>query len=128
MNTESHFSPDPLNAGTPSLERRMQAVNAKLFFGLSPISLALASTDWWLNLLSSPGAQQRLQKDGTAVRVIDLSRTAGQAAAPASSPASAPGAVASVSRADAPSSSPALAQTAPVKPAAVSGPNPCLKG
>jgi len=71
---------------------------------------------------------QRLQKDGTAVRVIDLSRTAGQAAAPASSPASAPGAVASVSRADAPSSSPALAQTAPVKPAAVSGPNPCLKG
>ena len=63
MNTESHFSPDPLNAGTPSLERRMQAVNAKLFFGLSPISLALASTDWWLNLLSSPGAQQRLQKD-----------------------------------------------------------------
>lgn len=41
----------------------MQAVNAKLFFGLSPISLALASTDWWLNLVSSPGAQQRLQKD-----------------------------------------------------------------
>lgn len=70
---------------------------------------------------------QRLQKDGTAVRVVDMSRPAGPAAAPASSPASAPGAAASVPQ---PVATPAVAPVAKAapKPAAVSGPNPCLKG
>ena len=44
------------------LDQHIQAMNAKLFFGLSPISLALAQTDWWLNLLHSPGAQMALQE------------------------------------------------------------------
>ncbi|MBD8049035.1 efflux RND transporter periplasmic adaptor subunit [Limnohabitans radicicola] len=70
---------------------------------------------------------QRLQKDGTAVRVVDMSRPAGPAAAPASSPASAPGAAASAPQ---PVATPAVAPVAKAapKPAAVSGPNPCLKG
>jgi membrane fusion protein (multidrug efflux system) len=67
---------------------------------------------------------QRLQKDGTVVRVVDMSKAGGPAAA-ASSPASAPAA---------PASSPAAASSVPAagKPAAKSavptGPNPCLKG
>lgn len=70
---------------------------------------------------------QRLQKDGTAVRVVDMSRPAGPAAAPASSSASAPGAVASAPQ---PAATPLPAPVAKVapQPAAVSGPNPCLKG
>lgn len=70
---------------------------------------------------------QRLQKDGTAVRVVDMSRPAGPAAAPASSPDSAPGAAASAPQ---PVATPAVAPVAKAapKPAAVSGPNPCLKG
>ena len=69
---------------------------------------------------------QRLQKDGTAVRVIDMSRTAGQGAAPG---ASAPLAAASAPQpgASAAAAAPATRVQA-VKPAAVSGPNPCLKG
>lgn len=70
---------------------------------------------------------QRLQKDGTAVRVIDMSRPAGPAAAPASTPASAPVAAASAPQ---PVATPAVAPQAKAAPnsAAVSGPNPCLKG
>ena len=64
---------------------------------------------------------QRLQKDGSPVRVIDLSAPKGPPGG-ASAPASA---------ASAPASAPAAA-AAPAKPApsapAVSGPNPCLKG
>jgi membrane fusion protein (multidrug efflux system) len=71
---------------------------------------------------------QRLQKDGTAVRVIDMSRTAGQgAAAGASAPAasaSAPQPAASA----APAASAVAAKAPAAKPVAVSGPNPCLKG
>ena len=71
---------------------------------------------------------QRLQKDGTAVRVIDMSRTASQgAAAGASAPAasaSAPQPAASA----APAASAVAARAPAAKPVAVSGPNPCLKG
>ena len=87
--------------------------------------------------------QQRLQKDGTPVRVIDLA-AAGKgpnkdaaAAAPAGAASGAPSAPASAPAA--PSSSPAKAATvqaekpapakgAPAVPAALSGPNPCLRG
>lgn len=73
---------------------------------------------------------QRLQKDGTAVRVVDMSKAGGPAAAassPASaaSPASAP--ASSASAAPAGPASPAAGK-AVAKPAAPSGPNPCLKG
>ncbi len=70
---------------------------------------------------------QRLQKDGTAVRVVDLSRPAGQAAAPASSPASATAVAASTPQPVASAAAAPVAKATP-KPAAVSGPNPCLKG
>lgn len=68
---------------------------------------------------------QRLQKDGTAVRVIDLSRGPGQGVAAA---ASAPASAASAPQPGASAASAVASKTAPVKPAAVSGPNPCLKG
>lgn len=83
---------------------------------------------------------QRLQKDGTAVRVVDLSQPGGprpaggpgQAAAPAggasaASAASAPGAggAAAASAAPAGASKPTKP---PAKPVALSGPNPCLRG
>lgn len=42
------------------LDRQAAAVMARLWSGLSPVSLALASTDWALNLASSPGSQVRL--------------------------------------------------------------------
>ena len=71
---------------------------------------------------------QRLQKDGTAVRVIDMSRTAGQgAAAGASAPAAAASAPQPAASA-APAASAVAAKAPPAKPVAVSGPNPCLKG
>ena len=44
-----------------AFDQHIQAVNAKLFFGLSPVSLALANADWLLNLASSPGMQLDLQ-------------------------------------------------------------------
>ncbi|WP_291914686.1 efflux RND transporter periplasmic adaptor subunit [Limnohabitans sp.] len=83
---------------------------------------------------------QRLQKDGTAVRVVDLSQPGGprpaggqgQAAAPAggasaASAASAPGSggAAAASAAPAGASKPTKP---PAKPVALSGPNPCLRG
>ena len=71
---------------------------------------------------------QRLQKDGTPVRVIDLAKAAaGAASAPAAaatSPASAP-ASASVSAAGKPAEKSA-AKAAPAP--ALSGPNPCTRG
>ena len=63
MSTTPIRPADPMQSPALSLERRLQVAQSKLFFGLSPISLALASTDWWLHLLSSPGAQMRLQND-----------------------------------------------------------------
>jgi membrane fusion protein, multidrug efflux system len=86
---------------------------------------------------------QRLQKDGTAVRVVDLSQAGGgraaaapgQAGAPAGAASAAPAASASSAAAQAPTVAGAAAQAVPSAPAktvaknaAVSGPNPCLRG
>jgi polyhydroxyalkanoate synthase len=43
------------------LDQQVQALNAKLFSGLSPVSLALAQLDWALNLVQTPSAQFQLQ-------------------------------------------------------------------
>ena len=89
--------------------------------------------------------QQRLQKDGTAVRVVDLSQPgggrpaagAGPAGAPAGGASAAPAASASSSTAVAVGPAPASAAAPsaaakpvqpPAKPVALSGPNPCLRG
>ena len=89
---------------------------------------------------------QRLQKDGTAVRVVDLSQPGGGRPAGAAGPAGAPAAgasaapAASASAAAGPASGgPATAGAGapgatakpaqpPAKPVALSGPNPCLRG
>jgi membrane fusion protein (multidrug efflux system) len=63
---------------------------------------------------------QRLQKDGTAVRVVDLSQPAGARPAGGLPPAGAP--------AGAASAAPAAKPAPSAKPAAPSGPNPCLRG
>jgi membrane fusion protein (multidrug efflux system) len=81
---------------------------------------------------------QRLQKDGTAVRVVDMSRpsggkpaagpTAAASAAPAPAAAvSAPAAAQASAAAVAGSAKPVVASAAPAAQA-VSGPNPCLRG
>ena len=75
---------------------------------------------------------QRLQKDGTPVRVIDLAAAGKGAAAPAGA-ASAPAASASasaVAAADKPADKPADKAVAKAVPAApvLSGPNPCARG
>ena len=82
---------------------------------------------------------QRLQKDGTAVRVVDLSqpgggKPAGAAGQPAATGAAAPASAA----AGAPSGGPAAQAPRPdgaarpgqpsARPVALSGPNPCLRG
>ena len=83
--------------------------------------------------------QQRLQKDGTPVRVVDMAAAARGPAAPASAPAAAaptPAASAAPAPASAPApaaaaqpAQPPLARTAPpAVPAPPSGPNPCLRG
>ena len=87
--------------------------------------------------------QQRLQKDGTPVRVIDLAAAgkgpskdaaaaapAGAASGAASAPASAPAAPSSspAKAATVQADKPAPAKGAPAVPAALSGPNPCLRG
>ncbi len=87
--------------------------------------------------------QQRLQKDGTPVRVIDLAAAgkgpskdasaaapAGAASGAASAPASAPAAPSSspAKAATVQAEKPAPAKGAPAVPAALSGPNPCLRG
>lgn len=77
---------------------------------------------------------QRLQKDGTPVRVVDLSQPGGNkpAGAPGQAAAPAGGASAAVSAASAPGSMapPAgkPAPSAPGKSVVLSGPNPCLRG
>ncbi len=54
----------PLSAeqAAAHLDRQAQAAMAKMNNGLSPISLALAYTDWALHLATSPGTQLRLGK------------------------------------------------------------------
>ena len=84
---------------------------------------------------------QRLQKDGTAVRVVDLSQPgggrpaagAGPAGAPAGGASAAPAASAPAAAGPAPASAAAPSAAAkpaqpPAKPVALSGPNPCLRG
>ncbi len=65
---------------------------------------------------------QRLQKDGTPVRVVDLAAGKGP-----SGPASAPAAAVSSPAATAPAERPAVARTPPAAPV-LTGPNPCLRG
>lgn len=45
------------------LDQQIQTFNAKMFSGLSPVSLALAQMDWALNLLQTPSAQLQLQQE-----------------------------------------------------------------
>ena len=78
---------------------------------------------------------QRLQKDGTPVRVVDMSKPGGgkPAAAPASAASAAPAASAPAATSVAPSVTAAPAKpvaAAQAAPAAkpLSGPNPCLRG
>jgi membrane fusion protein (multidrug efflux system) len=85
---------------------------------------------------------QRLQKDATTVRVVDMSRPGGAqppggaapaGAAPASAPAAAPlmsasGSVASASAATGPSPAGNKPVQAPTTKPALTGPNPCLRG
>ena len=44
------------------LDQQIQTLNAKLFTGLSPVSLVLAQLDWALNLTQTPSAQFQLQQ------------------------------------------------------------------
>jgi membrane fusion protein (multidrug efflux system) len=76
---------------------------------------------------------QRLQKDGTAVRVVDLSqpgggRPAGGAAQPAAPAAAAAASAPAGTGAQAPAASAASKPAQPAKTVAMSGPNPCLRG
>lgn len=67
--------PDHINTGPHSLDQHIQAASAKLFFGLSPISLALANADWLLNLASSPGTLLDLQEEAFRNGLLWLQRT-----------------------------------------------------
>jgi membrane fusion protein (multidrug efflux system) len=82
---------------------------------------------------------QRLQKDGTSVRVLDLSQSAGgkgatpaagAAPAPAATPAATPAAATSPALAAvaAPAAKAAATPAGPARKANLSGPNPCLRG
>jgi membrane fusion protein (multidrug efflux system) len=76
---------------------------------------------------------QRLQKDGTPVRVIELAPAAGGKPAGAPSPAgqaSAPAGTSPAALAGKPATAPQMAGKPPVggQSAALSGPNPCLRG
>jgi membrane fusion protein (multidrug efflux system) len=81
--------------------------------------------------------QQRLQKDGTPVRVIDLAAggkgpnkdaAAAAPAAAASVPASGPATSSPAKVAPVQAEKPTPAKPTPAVPAVVSGPNPCLRG
>jgi membrane fusion protein (multidrug efflux system) len=79
---------------------------------------------------------QRLQKDGTPVRVVDLSQPGGgkpaggpgQASAPAGAASAAGGAAAPTAKPGPAATAQGAAQSASAKGAALSGPNPCLRG
>jgi membrane fusion protein (multidrug efflux system) len=78
---------------------------------------------------------QRLQKDGTSVRVLDLSQSAGgkgatPAAGAAPAPAATPAAATSPALAAvaAPAAKAAATPAGPARKANLSGPNPCLRG
>ena len=75
---------------------------------------------------------QRLQKDGTPVRVVDMSKSGGgkPAAAPAGAASAAPAASAPAATSASPSVAAVPAKPVVASPAAkpLSGPNPCLRG
>lgn len=52
-----------------ALDRQTSLLMAQLWSGISPISLALAATDWSLHLVSSPGSQWRLAR-----QAVELAR------------------------------------------------------
>ena len=54
--------PHPAEHLAQTLDRRAQVAMARMNSGLSPISMALAYTDWALHLAASPGTQVRLAK------------------------------------------------------------------
>ena len=61
------YSPDNTAAHTEQfpwqhLDQQIQSMNAQLFSGLSPVSLALAQLDWALNLMQTPSANIQLQQ------------------------------------------------------------------
>lgn len=49
-----------------TLDQQASVVLAQLYSGLSPVSLALAATDWALHLWSAPGSQMRLWRQALA--------------------------------------------------------------
>lgn len=63
----------PAEQAAAALDRHAQAAMAKMNSGLSPISLALAYTDWALHLITSPGTQMRLGKQAQE-RAMELFR------------------------------------------------------
>ena len=56
-NTVSPSAPHPAEHLAQTLDRRAQVAMARMNSGLSPISMALAYTDWALHLAASPGTQ-----------------------------------------------------------------------
>ena len=62
MNTPANSAAQSAGSPWSSLDQQIQTLNAKLFSGLSPVSLALAQMDWALNLLQTPSAQIQLQE------------------------------------------------------------------
>lgn len=73
------------------LDRQARVTLSRPFAGLSPISLALAYTDWALHLWSSPGSQSRLARKAMQQAVewstdafVNASKTLGQQTSPPS--------------------------------------------
>lgn len=62
MNTTT-TSTAPGGSPWQHLDQQIQTLNAKMFSGLSPVSLALAQMDWALNLMQTPSAQIQLQQE-----------------------------------------------------------------
>ena len=73
----AHLTPPPAAQPLPgphhraddhaqALDRQTTAAMARFWQGISPISLALAYTDWALHLWSSPGSQARLSRQALA--------------------------------------------------------------
>lgn len=63
MNTPTPSAAEPSGSPWRHLDQQIQSLNAKLFSGLSPVSLALAQIDWAMNLMQTPSAQIQLQQD-----------------------------------------------------------------
>ena len=59
-----------------ALDDRVRAALSASTMGLSPVALGLATADWWMHLVSSPGKQMTL-----AQRAVQLAQEAAQASA-----------------------------------------------